>query len=165
MEWEGRWTCWSLGPPRDAQVATSQRRCTRWRRARWCWGAGRDLAGEEKAAAMCYSKNQWPAGGGRRGQKSHFTHLLSPQIWEMIKIIGAVCLGKELRICGVFEQILVLAVSISILCILAVSCSKISLIIIVCIGTWQNFKYFDLLRQTQENGDISELTYLFIFLK
>ena len=23
-----------------------------------CWGAGRDLAGEEKAAAMCYSKNQ-----------------------------------------------------------------------------------------------------------
>ena len=45
----------------------------------------------------------------------------------MIKIIGAVCLGKEPRICGVFGQILVLAVSISILCILAVSCSKISL--------------------------------------
>jgi len=44
----------------------------------------------------------------------------------MIKIIGAVCLGKEPRICGVFGQILVLAVSISILCILAVSCSKIS---------------------------------------
>ena len=81
----------------------------------------------------------------------------------MIKIIGAVCLGKEPRICGVFEQILVLAVSISILCILAVSCSKISLIIIVCIGTWQNFKYFDLLRQTQANEDISELTYLFYF--
>ena len=38
-----------------------------------------------------------------------------------------------------------------------------TVIIIVCIGTWQNFKYFDLLRQTQANEDISELTYLFYF--
>jgi len=45
----------------------------------------------------------------------------------MIKIIGAVCLGKEPRIYGVSGQILVLAVSISILCILAVFYSKISL--------------------------------------
>jgi hypothetical protein len=48
----------------------------------------------------------------------------------MIKIIGAVCLGKEPRICSVFGQILILAVSISILCILAMSCSKISLLTI-----------------------------------
>jgi len=45
----------------------------------------------------------------------------------MIKKIGAVCLGKEPRICGVFGQILVLTVPISILCIFAVSCSKIPL--------------------------------------
>jgi hypothetical protein len=39
---------------------------------------------------------------------------------------------------------------------------RITVIIIVRIGTWQNLKYFDLLKQTQENEDISELTYLYI---
>ena len=38
------------------------------------------VAGEEKAAAMCYGKNKRTAEGRRRGQKSHFSRLLSPRI-------------------------------------------------------------------------------------
>jgi hypothetical protein len=71
------------------------------------------------------ANNQRRAGGWRRGQKCHLSHLLSPRIREMNKIIGAVCYDKCTWFCNGTGQISFLAVFINIIHILTVSCTKI----------------------------------------
>ena len=61
-------------------------------------------------------ENQWITRGWRRGYKRHFPHLLSSQIREMNKIIGAVHYDKQPRICNGTGQIPPQVVSISIFC-------------------------------------------------